>query len=188
MSEIAESTPEGRHYSGIGGAGAGGDFRGRLGGQLQFELVEQQAQLGFGLGVAGEQQLAAVGGRHVHVDHLHGGELLQHAARRQPRRQGVQAPRQRDVQAIGQEGDEDVRLDARLALMEDRPDGEIAFEVLERLFDRDQPQVMAPQLGRVFLDEVGAQQIAAFARSCLAQLVAIEPIAEGCAALRRPRS
>jgi hypothetical protein len=42
----------------------------------------------------------------MQVDHLHGGKLLQHAARRQR----VQASRQRDVQAIGQEGDEDVHL------------------------------------------------------------------------------
>ena len=37
---------------------------------------------------------------------------------------------------------------------------------------------MAPQLGRVFFDEAGAQQIPAFAQSCLPQFVAIEPIAE----------
>src|SRR5690348_17836535 len=37
---------------------------------------------------------------------------------------------------------------------------------------------MAPQLGRVLLDEVGAQQIPAFARAGLPQLVAIEAIAE----------
>ena len=60
------------------------------------------------------------------VDHLHGGKLLQHAARREPRRQRVQAPRKSDVQAIGQEGDEDVRLDARLELVKDWPDGEVA--------------------------------------------------------------
>jgi hypothetical protein len=42
----------------------------------------------------------------VHIDHLHGGELFQHAARRQPGRQRMQAPRKSDVQAIGQEGDE----------------------------------------------------------------------------------
>src|SRR5215469_7828647 len=58
------------------------------------------AELGFGLGVASEHQLATVGGRQMHIDHLHSGKLLQHAARRQPRRQRVQAPRQRDVQAI----------------------------------------------------------------------------------------
>jgi hypothetical protein len=50
------------------------------------------------------------------------------AARRQPRRQRMQAPRQRDVQAIGQEGNEDVRLDAGLELVKDRPDREVPFE------------------------------------------------------------
>ena len=37
---------------------------------------------------------------------------------------------------------------------------------------------MAPQLGRVFFDQVGAQQIPAFARPRLPQLLAIEPVAE----------
>ena len=128
-----------------------------MGGQFQFEFLQQEAELGFGLGIAGEQQLAAVGGRQVHVDHLHRGKLLQHAARREPRRQRVQAPRQRDVQTIGQKGNEDVGLDAGLELVKDRPDREVAFEILERLLDRDQQQIMGPQLGRVFLDEIGAQ-------------------------------
>jgi hypothetical protein len=56
----------------------------------------------------------------------------------------MQAPGERDVQAIGQEGNEDVRLDASLELVKDRPDREIAFEVLERLLDRNQQQIMAP--------------------------------------------
>src|SRR5436309_15252168 len=38
---------------------------------------------------------------------------------------------------------------------------------------------MAPQLGRVFLDQVGAQQISTLARADLPQFVAIEAIAEG---------
>ena len=45
----------------------------------------------------------------------------------------MQAPAEGDVQAIGREGNEDVRFDAMLELMEDRTDGEIAFEILERL-------------------------------------------------------
>jgi hypothetical protein len=106
------------------------------------------------------------------------------AERRQPWRQRMQAPRQSDVQAVGQEGDEDVRLGARLELVKDRPDCEVAFEILERLLDRHQQQIMAPQLGGVFLDEIGAQQIPAFAQSCLPQLVAIEPIAESGALCR----
>ena len=108
----------------------GGDFRWWLGGKLQFQLIQQEAELGFGLGIAGEQQLAAVGGRQMDVDHLHGGKLLQHAARRQSRRQRMQAPRESDVQAIGQKGNEDVRLDASLELVKDRPDREGTFEFL----------------------------------------------------------
>ena len=68
----------------------------------------------------------------------------------------MQAPRQSDVQAIGQEGDEDVRLNTCLKLVKDRPDREVALEVLERLLDRHQQQLVAPQLGGVFLDEIGA--------------------------------
>ena len=128
-----------------------------MGGQFELELIEEKLQLGFGLGVAGKQQLAAIGGWQMQVDHLYRGELLEHAARGQPRRQGVQAPGERHVQAIGQKGDEDVGLDARRELVKDRPDGEIAFEVLEDLFDGDQQQIVAPQLGRVLLDQVGGR-------------------------------
>ena len=96
------------------------DFRWRLGGPLQFQFLRQQPELGFGLGIAGEQQLRPSVVDRLQVDHLDGGKLFQHAAWRQSRRQRVQAPRQRDVQAIGQEGDEDVGLDARLALVKDR--------------------------------------------------------------------
>ena len=71
-----------------------------------------------------------------------------------------------------------MRFDAGLELVKDRPDRQVALEVLECLLDPDQQQIMAPQLGGVFLDEVGAQQIPAFARSCLTQLIAIEPVAE----------
>ena len=60
------------------------DFGGRLGRQLELELVEQKLEFVLGLGVAGELDLAAVRGGNVDVDHLHGGELLEHAARRQP--------------------------------------------------------------------------------------------------------
>jgi hypothetical protein len=42
----------------------------------------------------------------------------------------VQAPFKSDVQAIGQEGNEDMRLDAGLELVKDRPDREIALRFL----------------------------------------------------------
>ena len=48
------------------------------------------------------------------VEHLHGGELVEHRPRREAARQRFEPCAQRDVEAIGQEGDEDVRLDALL--------------------------------------------------------------------------
>jgi hypothetical protein len=70
--------------------------------------------------------------------------IARSAARRQPGRQRMQAPRKSDVccwpsralQAIGQEGDEDVGLNTCLELVKDRPDRQVALEVLERLLRR----------------------------------------------------
>ena len=39
------------------------------------------------------------------------------------------------MEAIGEEGDEDVRLDPRFVLVEDRTNGEIAFQILEGLYE-----------------------------------------------------
>jgi hypothetical protein len=49
----------------------------------------------------------------MRVDHLHGGKLLQRCAA-SARVQRLQAPRQRDMLAIGQEGNGVMGLDARL--------------------------------------------------------------------------
>ena len=54
--------------------------------------------------------------------------------------------RKRDVQAVGQEGDEDVGFDPVLQLVVDRPQGQVALEVLEGLLDLDQLDVELPQL------------------------------------------
>ena len=63
------------------------------------------------------------------------------------------------MQAVGEEGNEDMRLDAMLSLMEDRPDRQIALESFEGLLDRHQTQVILPQFGWVRLGEIGAQQV-----------------------------
>ena len=56
---------------------------------------------------------------------------------------------ERDMQTIREEGDEDMRLDASFALMIDRPDRKIALESREGFLDRDQAQVVLPELGRI---------------------------------------
>ena len=114
------------------------DFRWWLGGQGELEFLEQQLQLRFGLRVAREGEFATIGRRHVDIDHLHGGELLEHAARGKAWSECFQLLAERDVQAIGEEGDKNVRFDAPLLLMEDRADRQIAFEGLEGGLDFDE--------------------------------------------------
>ena len=68
----------------------GGDFRRRLGRQLQPELLDQQLEFALGLGISGQHQFPPVGRRQMDVDHLHRGEFLQRAARGQPGREPMQ--------------------------------------------------------------------------------------------------
>ena len=66
--------------------------------------------------------MAPVGGRQMDIDHLHARELLQDRPRRQPRRSRSGQVLQGDVQAVGNEGDEDVRLDPRLTMHPSGPE------------------------------------------------------------------
>ncbi len=58
---------------------------------------------------------------------------------------------------------EDMRLDPLLVLVVDRADRQIPFEFLERVFDLGELQVELPQLRRIRVGEVRAQEVAALA-------------------------
>src|SRR6266849_5659502 len=146
--------------------------------QAELEPVDDELEFGFGVGVAGEQDLAPVGGRQMNVDHLDGGKFFERAARSQSGRQGIQTTGQGDLHAVGQKGDEDVGLDPLLVLMEDRTNREIALEIAERLFDGNELRVVLPELGGIIVGKIGAQQISAFAPPCRSQFLAIEREAE----------
>jgi len=80
-----------------------------------------------------------------------------------------------------------VSLDARFELVEDRPDGQVVLDLLERLLDLGELDVKAPQpLGRLGA-EVGAQHVAAFAPADAAQRGPIEPELEAGRGARRRR-
>ena len=83
--------------------------------------------------------MASVGGGEVDVDHLHGLELFEDRPGGEARRQGAQALLEGDVQAVGDEGDKDMRLDAVVELVIDRPDREVAVQLLEGLLDLGEP-------------------------------------------------
>ncbi len=70
-----------------------------------------------GLGGAAQDKGSAVGGGEVDVEHLDGGELVEHGSWGEAGGHQPEPGAQRDVQTIGEEGDEDVRLDALLQLV-----------------------------------------------------------------------
>ena len=91
--------------------------------------------LRLGLCIARQHEFAAIGGGHAHVDHLHCLELRDDLARRDPAGHRPEPGLERDLQAIGEEGYEDVRLDAILPVMEDGANRQVVLEFLEGLLD-----------------------------------------------------
>ena len=49
--------------------------------ESEFELVEEELEVLFWMGVPVHDDFAAIGGGQVYVEHLNGGELFQHGAR-----------------------------------------------------------------------------------------------------------
>src|SRR5439155_17738099 len=124
-----------------------------------------------GLSVTREYQLPSIGGRKMHVQHLDGGKFLQHGAGSKPGCQRPQSISQRDMQTISQKRHKNVRLDPRLQAVKNWPQAQIIFEVFESRFDLRQLDIKLPQLGRLFVAKISAQQVTAFSAAHLAQLV-----------------
>ncbi|MCX7019125.1 MAG: hypothetical protein WCK47_04565 [bacterium] len=82
-----------------------------------------------GLCVAAKDDVAPVGCGQMHVNHLDRAELVDDRARREFCGDVVCLVAQRDVKAVCEEADEDVRFDAIVALMPDRADAKVAFEI-----------------------------------------------------------
>src|SRR6266700_4229391 len=97
--------------------------------------------------MAAQDQGAAIGGGEVDVEHLDGGEDIEHGSWGEAGGHGPESGAERDVQAIGQEGDKDVGFDALLQLMMDRAQLQIVLQCLERRLDFDELNVELPQLG-----------------------------------------
>ena len=92
-----------------------------------MKSLKEQLLIVLGLGVAGEDEKAAIGGRQADVDHLNRGHLFDHRPCGQSRGQRAQTLLQRDVQTVGKESNKDVSFDAFVLLMMDRAEGEVAL-------------------------------------------------------------
>ena len=89
------------------------------------------------------------------IDHLDGGEFLQGGPWGQARSEGAQTGLQGDLETVGQEGDKNVRFDAPIQLMIDRPNTQVTLEFFERLFDFGQLDIPGPELNGVVAGEIG---------------------------------
>src|ERR1700676_2283970 len=113
------------------------DARWRLVRQRELELFEQDFLIGFWMGVAAQNQSAAVGRREVYIEHLDGGKLLQNGTWGQAGCQRTQPRSQGHLQAVGQEGDKDMSLDPTLELVKNGAQRQVVFQVLKGRFDFD---------------------------------------------------
>ena len=123
---------------------SGADPRCGLLRQGHAELVQKELVLLVRLGVARQDEAPAVGGRQMDIHHLDGGERLDDGARCEAVGPWPGEVLQGDQQAVGDEGDKDVRLDPLLALMEDGPDREVVFEIFESQLNFGQLNIQAP--------------------------------------------
>jgi hypothetical protein len=94
--------------------------------QNEVQMMKQQRLLWTRFGVTRHHQLAAVGSRKRHVQHLNASQFFQHCPRRQSGSLHLQSMPQRHRQTVSEEGNQDVRVYPTLQLMVDRPDAQIA--------------------------------------------------------------
>ncbi len=73
--------------------------------------------------------MAAIGGGQVDIHHLDRRELFQDGARRQAGCELTGLELERDLQAVGDEGHQDVGFDAVVKLMVNRPQAQSRFSV-----------------------------------------------------------
>ena len=79
--------------------------------------------------------MAAVRGREMHVDHLNRRQLFQDGPWRQSWGQLAGLALEGDLEAVGNEGDENVGFDPVVQLMVNGPEAQVTFQFLERLLD-----------------------------------------------------
>ena len=97
----------------------------------------------------------------MHVQYLEGCKLFQPGAWGLARDQRPQANSQTDVQIIGQEGDEEARLDPRLGRMKNRAQTQV---IVEGGLHLRQLNVKLPQLFRGLGAQIAAQKISPLRR------------------------
>ena len=110
----------------------------------------------FRFGVTSHLKLAPVGGRDGDIEHLDFAEALEHAPGTQSGGRLLVVFLKGNVQAVGEEADEDMGFDTLVELVKDRTQAQIALESAEAFFDSHQVHVVLPELCGVLAREVAA--------------------------------
>ena len=106
-----------------------GDARGRLGGQVKIELLQQEGEVLVWSRVARQNQPPSIDRWDPDIDHVNGGKFLQDRRRRQPGCVTHQAILERDLETVRQERDQDVGVDPLLEVMVSRSNAEVTLQV-----------------------------------------------------------
>ena len=109
--------------------------------QYPIELSQEQLLVWFRVGISGEDEFAALGGRELHIQQRQSAELVQRLAGCETWCFEPEPVLQGDLNAIGKESDKDVSFDAMFKLVIDRPHRQIAFQLFKGGFDFGQLQV-----------------------------------------------
>ena len=155
--EVYRSPLQMRSAGSVHELAGGGDSWWGLWRESKLESFHEKSLVWVGLGVTAQDQGSAIVGWEMNIEHLDAGELIEHGARGETRRQRFELCSQGDVQAIGHEGDEDVGFDAMLELMVDRAQLQIVLEVFERRLDLRELDVELPEIRWISPTEIGAQ-------------------------------
>ena len=91
-----------------------------------------------------------------------------------PGASGRNRARKVHVQAVGHEGDKDMRLDPTLELVENGAQRQVVLQVFKGRFDFDEQDIKLPQLSWVTSQEVCPKQVAAFPAADDSQLLSIQ--------------
>jgi hypothetical protein len=137
--------------------GGGGYSWWGLWGESKMESFHEKSLVRVGLGVTAQDQGAPISGGEMNIEHLDGGEFVEHGPRGETRCQWLELRSQGDVQAIGHEGDKDVRFDAGLELVVDRAQLEIVFQIFERRLDLGELDVELPELIGIAPAQIGTK-------------------------------
>ena len=132
--------------------------------QAQMEPIEQRLLPGIWPADAAQAEGPPIGRLQEDVATLDPSQAVQGLLRRHGRPCPLQSAFQRDPQGVAEEGHQDVGLHAGRLLVPDGPDRELALEGAEGRLGLRELHLLRPQLGRVRLRQVRAQEVRAFAR------------------------